>query len=349
MPNEPEAVARRRDQERRERARHELGLFVRRLGIVLGALVVLVIVGTAGFAIIEGTSVGYGFNWTVDTVTTVGSIPDPHDTGGRILKVGLELFGIVTLFYALATVAEFFVSGQLSGLLEERRAQKMIDSYSDHYIICGFGRVGRQVARDLAEAGASHVVIDPNVENHEAARRAGVPFIGSEASDDEVLGQAGIDRARAVIACVDSDSENIFIALTARELRSDILIIARASAEVSEQKLRRAGADRVISPYKISGSAMARTALHPQVAGALQVEDLRMEEIEVAEGCEGVGKTIEEVRGSSVVVALRHNEGQLEGQPPPDTVINAGDLLVAIGSPDALERLEAVFERAASG
>ena len=117
MPNEPESVARRRDQEKREHARHELRLFVRRLGIVLGALVLLMIVGSAGFAIIEGTSVPYGFEWTVDTVTTVGSIPDPHDTGGRILKVGLELFGIVTLFYGLATVAEFFVSGQLSGCL----------------------------------------------------------------------------------------------------------------------------------------------------------------------------------------------------------------------------------------
>jgi voltage-gated potassium channel len=302
------------------------------------------VAGTAGFAIIEGTSLPYGFEWTVDTVTTVGSIPDPRDTAGRILKVGLELFGIVTLFYGLATVAEFFVSGQLSGLLEERRVQKMINSFADHYIICGFGRVGRQVARDLRAVGASHVVIDPNAENHEAARVAGVPFIGSEPADDEVLGQAGIDRARAVIACVDSDAENIFIALTARELRSDILIVARASAEVSEKKLLRAGADRVISPYKTSGSAMARIALHPQVAGALQVADLRMEEIEVSEGCEGVGKTIADVRGSSVVVALRRQEGQLEGQPSPESVIEAGDILVAIGTPEALERLESVFE-----
>jgi voltage-gated potassium channel len=347
MPNQPESVARRHDQEQRERARRELQLFIRRLGIVLGALLVLMIVGTAGFAIIEGTSLPYGFEWTVDTITTVGSIPDPRDAGGRILKVGLELFGIVTLFYGLATVAEFFVSGQLSGLLEERRVQKMIDSYADHYIICGFGRVGRQVARDLRAVGVSHVVIDPNVENHEAARRAGVPFIGSEAADDEVLGQAGIERARAVIACVDSDSENIFIALTARELRSDILIVARASAEVSEKKLLRAGADRVISPYKTSGSAMARIALHPQVTGALQVADLRMEEIEVSPNCEGAGKTIAEVRGSSVVVALRREEGQLEAQPSPETVINAGDILVAIGAPDALERLEGMFEQTA--
>jgi voltage-gated potassium channel len=348
MPERPEAVARRRTLEQRARARRELELFMRRLGIVLTALLALVVAGTVGFAIIEGTSLAYGFEWTADTVTTVGSIPDPRDTAGRILKVGLELFGIVTLFYGLATVAEFFVSGQLSGVLEARRVQKMIDSYADHYIICGFGRVGRQVARDLRAAGASHVVVDPNVENREAARAAGVPFIDREAADDEVLGEAGIDRARAVIACVDSDAENIFIALTARELRSDILIIARASAEVSEQKLLRAGADRVISPYKTSGSAMARIALHPQVAGALQVADLRMEEIDVPTDCEGCGKTIAEVRGDSVVVALRREEGELEGQPSPEAVINPGDILVAIGAPDALERLEALFQPSAA-
>ena len=320
---------------------------MRRLGILLAALVVLVVAGTVGFAAIEGTSLGYGFNWTIDTVTTVGSIPEPRDTGGRILKVGLELFGIVTLFYALATVAEFFVSGQLSGVLAERRIQKMIDSYADHYIVCGFGRVGRQVVRDLAFAGARQVVIDHNPDNRELARGTGVPFIASEPADDEVLTQAGIERARAVIACVDSDAENIFIALTARELRSDILIVARASAEDSEKKLLRAGADRVISPYKTSGSEMARIALHPQVGGALQLADLRMEEIDVPPTCAGAGKTIAEVRGSSVVVALRRSEGDLEAQPSPDAVINPGDMLVAIGAPDALERLEGIFQPSA--
>ena len=151
---------------------------------------------------------------------------------------------------------------------------------------------------------------------------------------------AGIERARAVIACVDSDADNIFISLTARELRPDILIIARASAEDSEKKLLRAGADRVISPYKTSGTEMARVALHPQVGGAVQVADYRMEEIDVPPSCEGVGKTIEQVRGDAVIVAVRHTDGRLEPQPAPDCVIEAGDMLVAIGTPAALERLE---------
>jgi voltage-gated potassium channel len=341
MPDRAEVIAR---HEQRRRTRRELRLFMRRLTLMLSMLGVLTVVGTVGFWITEGVSVPYAFLWTLDTITTLGSIADPHDTGGRVIVVGLELFGIGTLFYGLATVAEFFVSGQLSGVLDERRTQKMIDSYSDHFIICGYGRVGRQVARDLRAAGARCVVIDNNPDNREPARASGIRYIESDASDDGVLRQAGIERATGVIACVDSDAENIFIALTARELRSEILIIARASAEDSEKKLLRAGADRVISPYKTSGAEMARVALHPQIGGAVQVADYRMEEIEVSPRCEGVGKTIREVRGTSMVVALRRHDGALEPQPLPETVLNTGDKLVALGSADALERLELIFQ-----
>jgi voltage-gated potassium channel len=330
--------------QQRARARQEVRLFLRRLGVLMAALIALVIAGTIAFVVTEGVSVAYGFDWTLDTVTTLGSIQDPHNAAGRIVKVCLELLGIGTLFYALATVAEFFVSGQLSGVLEERRIEKMIDSFSDHYIVCGFGRVGRQVSRDLRAAGANHVVIDPNPANREAALAAGVPLIESEASDDEILKQAGIERAQGVIACVDSDAENIFITLTAREMRADILIIARASAEDSEKKLMRAGADRVISPYKTSGSAMARLALRPQVGGALDVADYRMEEIEVSPECEAVGKTIGDVSGQAVIVAIRHPDGRLETQPPAQTILNVGDMIIAMGPPIAVERLDRLFQ-----
>ena len=335
---------RRRATQQRTRARNELTAFMRRLGILLAVLVVIVVAGAVAYALVEGTSLAYGFEWTLDTVTTVGSIPEPHDTSGRILKACLELFGIGTLFYALVTAAEFFVSGQLSGVLEERRVHRMIDSYSDHYIVCGFGRVGRQVVRDLRAAGVKHVVIDPNPENREVAREFGVPYVESEAADDEVLRSAGIERAQAVIACVDSDAENIFIALTAREIRSDIRIVARAAVEESEKKLLRAGADRVVSPYKTSGTAMARMALHPQVGAVLEMAGLRVEEIEVEPPCEGEGKTIEEIRGRSVILALRRSAGTVEAQPTPDTEICAGDMIIALGTADELDRLEAVFQ-----
>jgi voltage-gated potassium channel len=341
-----DSIDRQREHQERVHARRELDQFMRRLGVLLVALAGLLIVGTVGFAVIEGTSVGYGLDWTLDTITTVGSIPDPTDTAGRMLKAVVELLGIGTLFYGFATVAEFFVSGQLSGLLEERRIQRMIDSAQDHFIVCGFGRVGRQVYRDLRGGGAACVVIDDNPENRELARAQGVHYLQGPPADDELLQQAGIDRAAAVIACVDSDAENIFITLTARELRSDIKIIARAAAEDSEKKLIRAGADRVISPYKTSGAEMARIALHPQIGGAVQIENYRMEEIEVCAECAGVGKKIDEVRGRSMIVALRRPDGRLEPQPPPETILGAGDMLVALGTPEALERLEDAFQPA---
>jgi len=344
FPGEDDGRGRASALAQREHARREVRLFIRRLGVLLIALGVMVIAGTIGFAAIEHVSPAYAFEWTIDTVTTLGSIPDPSDAAGRALKVGLELLGIGTLFYALATVAEFFVSGQLSGVLEDRRIEKMISSFTDHYIVCGFGRVGRQVARDLRTAGAHFVLIDPNPANREAALAAGIPLIESEASDDEVLRQAGIERAFGVIACVDSDAENIFIALTARELRSDIFIVARASAEDSEKKLLRAGANRVISPYKTSGAEMARVALRPQVGGGFQIADYRMEEIEVSPICEGVGKKIADVSGSAFIVAIRHPNGELETSPPPQTVLEVGDLLIAMGAPTAVEGLERMFQ-----
>lgn len=309
------------------------------------AICVLLAAGTAGYMVTEGTSVGFGFVWALDTVATVGSIPEPVSSGGQVLKVGLIVFGVGTLFYALVTITEFFVSGHLSGLLGERRALKKIDSLSDHILICGFGRVGQQAARDLQAAGQRFVVIDSNpAETREHAEAIGAPFIEGSPSDDETLRAAGIMRAAGVMACVDSDPENIFITLTARELRSDITVVARASIEDSESKLRRAGADRIVSPYKTSGSEMVRYALHPQVSGVVDVApEYRMEEIEVTAGCEAAGRTLEEVRGSSVIVALRRPDGTVRPQPPSDSVLQDGDVLIAMGETGALERLEGLL------
>jgi voltage-gated potassium channel len=247
----------------------ELRQFLQRLAILVGAIFALLAAGTAGFVATEGTSVGFGFVWALDTVATVGSIPEPASSAGQIVKVALIVLGVGTLFYALVTVTEFFVAGHLSGLLEERRLLKRIDDLNDHILICGFGRVGRQAARDLRAAGRDFVVIDTNVEEtkgHAAALEA--PIIHGAASEDSVLRQAGIMRAAGVIACVDSDAENVFITLTVRELRPDLPIVARAAVEDTERKLRHAGANRVVSPYKESGSEMVRLAV-----GALKDED----------------------------------------------------------------------------
>ncbi len=328
------------------RDRAELMQFGRRMA-GLGVVVVGVLgAGTLGLALTENVDAWFAFQWALDTVATVGSFKVPHGTTGQIVRVLLIVFGVGTLFYALVTVTEFFVAGHVGELLEARRAQKMIDSLTDHYIICGFGRVGRQVARDLRAANAGYVVIDDKEDNRGLARDMGVRFIDGDAADDEVLRRAGIERARSIIACADSDAANIFITLTAREMRADISIVARASVEDSEKKLKRAGADRVISPYKASGSEMARLALYPQLAGVVDVDpDYRFEEIVVTAGCEGEAKMLGDIRGGSIIVGLRRRDGSFQPQPPAETVLSAGDALMAVGTPRTLDRLERLFQQ----
>ena len=327
------------------RRTRELRRLARRL-IRLGFVIVGVLAaGTIAFAISENLSAWEGFRWSLDVVATVGSIEHPKTLAGEITSTLLIIVGVGTLFYALVTVTEFFVSGHLAELLQERRLQRMIDATSDHFIICGYGRVGRQVARDLRAAGARYVVIDPDPENLEKATGIGVRVIEGQASDDESLRRAGVERARAVVACVDSDAENIFITLTVRELNPKAAIVARASREDSEAKLRRAGADRVISPYKSSGSEMARLALHPQISGAVEVaEDHRLEEIEVSDGCSGAGQTLGDVRGGAFVVGIRRHDGSFQAQPPAETVLESGDVLIALGTARTMERLESLFD-----
>jgi voltage-gated potassium channel len=324
--------------------RGQLRIFLRRIAF-LGAIVAgLLLLGTVGLAASEDVGVWYAFRWALDTAATVGGFSQPHTTAGQIIHVGLILVGVGTLFYGLATVAEFFVAGHLGDLLAARRMQKTIDSLTDHHIICGFGRVGRQVTRDLNAARAKYVVVDSNRENRQLAEALGLYFIEGDATDDAVLVQAGIERARSIIACADSDAHNVFITLTARELRANIVIVARSALEDTEKKLKRAGADRVISPYKSSGAEMARLALHPQLSGVVDVDvEYRMEEIAVSQGCEAVGKTVDDIRGGSMIVGLRRG-ADFQPQPPAETALHAGDVIVAMGTPRTLERLEALLE-----
>jgi voltage-gated potassium channel len=241
--------------------RHEMNFFLRRIALLVGSVVLLVLGGAIALAAFEDVSYWRGVTWSLDTVATIGTIQDTQTLGGDITKILLTIFGVGTMFFVLVTLTELFVAGDLSGLLDERRMQRKISQLKDHYLICGFGRVGRQVAKDLHTAGVPFVVIDDNPDVREYAEEMEVLIIEGRGSDDEVLLEAGIERAKALLACVDSDAENIFATLTARELRPDIPIVARAAVESSESKLIRAGADEVISPYKASGRTMASLAL----------------------------------------------------------------------------------------
>jgi voltage-gated potassium channel len=242
-------------------ARHEVVHFLRRLTLLIGLIAGLVLAGALALSLFEDVSYWHGFRWALDTVATIGSIPEPDTVPGQITKIVLITFGVGTMFFVLVTMTEFFVAGHLSGLLDARRMQSKISQLSEHYLICGFGRVGQQIAHDLASEEVPFVVIDDNPEMRVHAEEMEVLILDGRGSDDEVLAEAGIDRARAVIACMDSDAENIFTTLSARELRPDIQIVARAASESSERKLLRAGADEVVSPYKASGRTMARLAL----------------------------------------------------------------------------------------
>ncbi len=244
--------------------RRQLMVFVRRLAASGATVTVLLLLGAVGLSLSEGVGFWYAFRWALDTAATVGGFPHPHSTIGQIVEVALVILGVGTLFYALAVVAELFVAGHLADLLSLRRTQRAIDSMTSHHIICGFGRVGQQVARDLHAAGAGCVVVDRDPASRQLAERLGIGFVEGDAAEDAVLLEAGIARARSILVCADSDAINVFITLTARELRADIAIVARATVEDTEKKLRRAGADSVISPYKTSGAEMARLALLEQ-------------------------------------------------------------------------------------
>jgi voltage-gated potassium channel len=321
-------------------ARRQLAVFARRIAALGTVALGLLLLGAAGLSLSEDRGYWFSFRWALDTAATVGGFPQPHSTTGQVVQVALTVLGVGTLFYALATIAEFFVAGHLGEVLARRRTQRMIDSLTDHHIICGFGRVGRQVASDLHAARAHFVVIDADEGNRELAEGLGISFIDGDAAEDEVLVRAGIARARSIIACADSDANNVFITLTARELRADIVIVARAAMEDTEKKLKRAGADRVISPYKASGAEMARLALHPQLSGVVDVDaEYRMEEIHVEEGCRAVGQTVGDIRGGSMIVGVRRGE-DFQPQPPDERELHAGDVIVAMGTPTALERLE---------
>ena len=318
--------------------------FIRRIALLGAGLIVLLIAGTIGYSRTLHWNAWDSFDLALGTIATLGAHTPNHNAGAEVVEVVLLILGAGTLAYALVTVTEFFVAGHLGGVLGRRRNQRRIDSLSDHYIVCGYGRVGRQVARDLRAAGADYVIVDDNPEHRHVETEVGIRIIRAQPSDDEALRNAGIERARAIVACVDSDAENIFITLTARDLRPDIAIVARASSEDSERKLRRAGADRVISPYKTSGTEMARLALHPQVTGVVDIAaDYQLEEIEVGQGSTGANQCVGDVRGGAFIVGLRHADGTFTPQPSGEQQLAPGDVLMAIGTPRTLVRLESLF------
>ncbi len=321
----------------------------RRFGQAVLLLGTVVAIGTVGYL-----ALGFGLvNALYQTVTTVATVGfrevEPLSTSGKFFTMALILFGVGATLYAFSVLIETLIEGRLVDLLGRRRMERTISAMADHVIICGWGRVGRSIASEMASASRAIVVID-----HDESRLADCahPTVFGDATEDSVLEAAGIARASALVAAVDTDAANSFITLSARSMRPELFIVARARSLDSEQKLERSGADRVVNPQSIGGSRMAAFVLRPHVAEFVDVVmhehnlEFHLEEFLVPSDSPLAGTTLGDARvrdqTGALVLAMRDTAGSFLTNPPQDKVIEPGHVLIAIGTDDehkALRRL----------
>jgi voltage-gated potassium channel len=326
---------------------------LRRFGLALAALLAVVGGGTAGFHAIVGEGWISSFYRAIVTVSLTGLDTRPPGIGGKLFTVVVLLAGVAIFLYVAGALVELIARGVLTGVFAERRRRMAIESLRDHYIICGYGRVGRRVGQEFRDAAVDYVVVDFHEDALAAARERGDNLIEGNGTDDDDLAAAGLAHASGLVASADSDVDNLYITLSARAQRADLLIVARASNEHTAQKLRLAGADRVIQPYSTAGLEMAKLVLKPQVAAFLDIvsqtgnTEMRFEEIEVTPACEQSGKTIRDLRvreqTGAMIIALRKQDGSFDTTPAPDVRLDNGDVLIAVGTPDELRALEELF------
>jgi voltage-gated potassium channel len=316
---------------------------------VLWLLVVaaIVAVGSAGYVLLSGWSVDDAVYMTVITLATVGFREVRElDTIGRIWTMLLSLTGVGIIFGTVGILAESVIAEALSGRRERRRMVDRVRALQQHFILCGYGRVGRTTASELQHAGVRFVVIDINQASVEAAARDGFLVVAGDATHDDVLQAAGVDRARGLITTMDSDANNVYVTLSARALNPGLFIVARANDESSESKLRQAGADRVVSPYSRAGRQIASMATRPRVADfidyALSHGQLAfsIEEIEVTASDSVAGQTVGNLVTRGIhPLAIAHGPREFDTNPPADRVLVAGDQLIVSGTAEALRAL----------
>jgi voltage-gated potassium channel len=325
----------------------------RRMAYAVAALLAVLAGGTVAFHESLDESWMQSFYRTIVTISLAGLDTVPRNDFARGVSIVLVLAGLTIFAYIATILVEGIARGVFTGAIAERRRRRTIERVRDHYIICGYGRVGRRIAVEFREEGVPFVVLDFSDEALEAAREANVLYVDGTGTEDEDLREAGLGRATGLVASSDSDSDNLYITLSARAARPDLLIVARASDEDAAKKLRLAGADRVVQPYSTAGKEMAKLVLRPQVAAFLDIvstsggPELLFEEIEVKETCPEAGKTIRELRirveTGAMIVALRKKDGTFDTTPTPDAKLEAGDVMIAAGTPDELRRLEELF------
>jgi len=321
-------------------------------GFAVVLLVSITAGGTIGYMLIEGWNAWDAFYMTVITVTTVGyGEVHPLSRAGQVFTVLLVTGGVGAALYTFTLLATVVVEGGLPKRLQRRHHQRMLEAIKDHFIICGYGRIGSIVAQQLQRQRVPFVVVDRDPARLQEAIDQGALAVEADASREEVLKRVGIDRARGLIAVVGTDAENVYAVLSARVLRPDLFIIGRAETDDATVKLKRAGADRVISPYQIGAVQIAQTALRPAVVDFVELAtstnnlELAMEEIPIAPESVLVNRSIVDAnlrqRYGIIVVGIQRRDRRMEFNPEPDTAIRAGDKLVVLGRPDSLKQLEA--------
>jgi len=324
-------------------------IFTSKIKIALIILLTIIIIGTTGFHFIEGWSFADSFYVCMATLSTVGYGDfAPASTVGKFFTVGVIIFGVGMMFYTLVLVAETFIEGRVNILLGRGKLEKIIEKMNNHYIICGGGRIGFLICRELMAGKVPCLVIDNNSEVIQKAQEEGFIYCKGDATQDKVLIAAGIKRARGVICVLPSDAENLYVILTAKELNQKIFVMARSEEEESEHRLLRAGADKVMSPYTLGGVRMAMAVLRPAMLDFIEITtsrqslELRMEEVPICKNSQIVSKSLEDsgIRKNYglIIVAVKKDSGKMIFNPLANYMIEEGDRLIAMGEDENVKQ-----------
>ena len=318
----------------------------RRVQIGLASLALVVVIGTVGYSLL-GFAPLEAFYETIVTVSTVGyGFPDPIGTGVKIFTIVLILLGVGTALYTFTVTLELLMDGHMRELIRRRRMDRGIGRMTGHVVICGWGRVGREVARYLSNAGQQVVVVD-----RDAERLAAIdyPTVIGDVTDDDTLLRAGIERAGTLIAALDSDEANLFVTVSSRSFNPSIHVIARARGASSEAKLLRVGADRVVNPQRLGGDRMAAFVTQPHVVDFVDVVmhdgslEFRLEEVLIGADSPLAGETLRSTKvheqTGALVLAIRRPDGSFTPNPSPEDQLAAGDVLIGVGTAEQLAAL----------
>lgn len=320
-----------------------------RLRYALYTVLAAVALGTFGFHLLEGWPLTDSLYTTIQTLTTVGyGDVTPQTAAGRIFASIYMILGVGAVLYVLTSTVQTIVQSEMVATFGERRRQREMSKLHDHFIICGAGRVGARLIRELQRAGVAYVAIEKDEQKVAQLIESGGPVIVGDATLEETLRQAGVDRARGLAACLPDDADNVYAVLTARDLNHNLHIVARAVEEQAEPKLIKAGANRVVAPTITGSHRMAQALMKPAVADfmdSITAEnlDLSFEEMQVAPGSVYAGQKLRFTNILSelnvIIVAIRRRNGEMTFNPSGDAILDAGDILITIGRAEALARM----------